>query len=282
MNVLSLFDGISCGMVALDDVGIRVDRYYASEIDRYAEAVSAANYPQIIRLGDIRSIDYGVLPEIDLVIGGSPCQGFSTMANIRGAANGLRDDRSGLFYNYVDALRRLRPKYFLLENVVMKREWQDIISSELGVSPIMIDAAKISPTRRRRLYWTNIPVGELQRSPVSFDDIVQDENDWLDDVDAIPLVSKVKRFTGNRIIEIGKKNKIPCLTTHGYKRISYSIVLVKHEERYRFLSHGEAELAHGLPVGYTNHVSSAQRQKCIGNGWVVQVISHIFRGIKVE
>lgn len=154
MKVLSLFDGISCGRVALERAGIPVEKYYSSEIDKYAMQVSAKNYPDIIQLGDCTKIDFTQYAgEVDLVIGGSPCQGFS----FAGKQLNFDDPRSKLFFEFVRAVREIKPKYFLLENVKMKKEYQDVISEQLGVKPIEINSALVSAQNRRRLYWTNIP-----------------------------------------------------------------------------------------------------------------------------
>ena len=151
-RVLSLFDGISCGRIALDRAGVEYKEYYASEIDKYATEVSQRNYPDTIRLGDITRLNGFKLPEIDLVIGGSPCQSFS-----RAGDNSGFDGKSGLFYEYLRVLREVNPKWFLLENVVMKKEWENHISDLLGVAPVMIDSTMFSAQKRQRLYWTNIP-----------------------------------------------------------------------------------------------------------------------------
>ena len=153
MNVLSLFNGYSGAKMALDVLGIKVDKYYSSETDKYTNKVTQALYPDTIHLGDIRKIDTYSLPVIDLLIGGSPCQGFS----FAGKQLNFDDPRSKLFFNYIDILGRVVPKYFLLENVKMKKEYQDIISQYLGVHPIEINSAFVSAQNRKRLYWTNIP-----------------------------------------------------------------------------------------------------------------------------
>lgn len=154
MNVLSLFDGISCGRIALDRAGINVKNYYASEIDKYAIRISKKNYPDIYHLGCIKSLNGKDLPKIDLLIGGSPCQGFS----FAGKQLNFNDERSNLFFEFVRLLEECRPKYFLLENVKMKKEYQDVITKYLGVEPIEINSALVSAQNRKRLYWTNIPV----------------------------------------------------------------------------------------------------------------------------
>jgi DNA (cytosine-5)-methyltransferase 3A len=153
MNVLSLFDGMSCGRIALERLGIKVDNYYASEIDKYAMKVSAANYPDIIQVGDITKLDLSTLPKIDLIMGGSPCQGFS----VAGKGLAFDDPRSALFFEFVRCVSELKPKYFLLENVRMKKEYLDVISEYMGVEPIMINSALVSAQNRVRFYWTNIP-----------------------------------------------------------------------------------------------------------------------------
>jgi len=153
MNVLSLFDGMSCGRIALDRLGIKVDNYYASEIDKYAIKVSEANYPDIIQVGDVTQLDTSTLPKIDLIMGGSPCQGFS----FAGKQLAFDDPRSALFFEFVRCVKELKPKYFLLENVRMKKEYLDVISEYMGVEPIMINSALVSAQNRVRYYWTNIP-----------------------------------------------------------------------------------------------------------------------------
>jgi DNA-cytosine methyltransferase len=161
MNVLSLFDGMSCGRIALDRVGIPVEKYYASEIDKHAMKVAKANWPEIIHVGDVRrSWEWeSRLPKIDLLIGGSPCQGFS----MAGKRLNFNDKRSALFFKYLGILRRLREKNpeikFLLENVLMDRESEGVITTLLGAMPILINSSLVSAQNRERLYWTNIGPG---------------------------------------------------------------------------------------------------------------------------
>ena len=153
INVLSLFDGLSCGNIALEKAGIKVNNYYASEIDKWAIQIANKNYPNIIQLGDVTKFDETQLPKIDLLIGGSPCQGFS----FAGKQLNFDDPRSKLFFVYVYMLKQLKPKYFLLENVRMSKQSQDVISEHLGVQPIKINSSLVSAQNRVRLYWTNIP-----------------------------------------------------------------------------------------------------------------------------
>jgi len=154
MKVMSLFDGMSCGQIALKKLGAKVDTYYASEIDKYAIKVAKENFPNIVHLGDVTTIDGNKFNnQIDLLIGGSPCQGFSKSGN----RLNFDDPRSKLFFEFVRILRQCKPKYFMLENVVMNKESRDIISEYLGVEPIEINSNLVSAQSRRRLYWTNIP-----------------------------------------------------------------------------------------------------------------------------
>lgn len=153
LNILSLFDGMSCGQLALNKIGIKYNNYYASEIDKHAIKVTQSNFPNTVQLGDVTKIDFKLLPKIDLLLAGSPCQGFS----FAGKQLNFDDPRSSLFFEFVRAINECKPTYFLLENVRMKKEYQDIISGYLGVEPIEINSALVSAQNRKRLYWTNIP-----------------------------------------------------------------------------------------------------------------------------
>lgn len=171
INVLSLFDGMSCGRIALERAGIKVNNYYASEIDKYAIQVAKHNYPNMQHIGDVTQVKSTQLPKIDLCIGGSPCQGFS----FAGKQLNFDDPRSKLFFEFVRLKNELNPKYFLLENVKMKKEYQDIISSYLGVEPIMINSNLVSAQNRVRYYWTNIPIKGLPNDKaILLKDITED------------------------------------------------------------------------------------------------------------
>ena len=185
MRVLSLFDGISCGQVALERAGIPVEVYYASEIDKYAIQITQKNYPDTIQLGDINNIDFTeFIGKVDLLIGGSPCQDLSISKNNR---QGLLGSRSGLFYKYVEALETIKPKYFLLENVAsMKKEDKDTITSILGVEPILINSALVSAQQRKRLYWTNIPnITQPQDKGILLRDILESGLPYLEKAEAL-------------------------------------------------------------------------------------------------
>ena len=174
MNVLSLFDGMSCGQLALQRAGIKVDNYYACEIDKYAIQVTQKNFPNTIQLGDVTTANYYFDKGIDLLMGGSPCQGFS----FAGGQLAFDDPRSKLFFEFVRIKEELQPKYFLLENVKMKQEFQDVITKYMGVEPIEINSSLFSAQNRRRLYWTNIPVDmDIKDKGLVLKDILQTDHD---------------------------------------------------------------------------------------------------------
>ena len=174
MNVLSLFDGMSCGRIALERLGVKVDNYYASEIDKYAIKVSQANYPDIIQVGDICNLNPEDFKDIDLILAGSPCQGFS----FAGKQLAFDDQRSALFFEFIRLLKAIKPKYFLLENVRMKKEFLDVISKYMGVTPIFINSALVSAQSRQRYYWTNIPgIEQPEDRGIVLRDILETEPD---------------------------------------------------------------------------------------------------------
>ena len=283
MKVLSLFDGISCGMVALERAGIPVDTYYASEIDKNAIAISQKNYPNIIRLGDVTKWRDWDIPwaDIDLLIGGSPCQGFS----FAGKQLNFNDTRSKLFFEFVDILNHIRKQNpnvkFLLENVKMKAEWRDVISGYLGVKPIRINSSLVSAARRDRLYWANFDVEMPDDKGITFDDINQHSTDWLSDT----YIDKVSKWKAQQdpitnTTFIGTNSKLPCLTARGYNQSHSGMILISDGNKYRYLTNNEGELAMTLPVDYTAGITDRERARCIGNGWTVDVIAHIFNGLK--
>jgi len=256
MNVLSLFDGMSCGRIALERAGIKVDKYFAAEIDKYAIRIAKKNYPDTIHLGDVQEIMY---PEtfdghkIDLVIGGSPCQGFS----FAGKNLNFDDPRSKLFFEYARLVKECNPKYFLLENVRMKQESQDVITEILGVEPVVINSDLFTQQNRERLYWTNIKINALPTRP-----------DW-----------KGQYYQWRRTYFRENKSGVsPCLTanmgTGGHN------VPLKSKNLDDKLTPVECEQLQTVPKNYTEGVSNTQRYKMLGNGWTVDVISHIFKGLQ--
>ena len=214
MKVLSLFDGISCGRLALERAGILVEKYYASEIDKYAIAVAQKNYPDTIQIGDINTVHFTDFMDVDLIIGGSPCQDLSIAKQNR---EGLRGARSGLFWRYVDALATIRPKYFLLENVAsMRNEDRDAITATLKkIYPetecIMINSALVSAQQRKRYYWTNWHVEQPQDKGILLKDILE-SGQVIRDGKSHAVISSVGRTTER---EYFKKNQgelvaVPC------------------------------------------------------------------------
>jgi len=318
MIILSLFDGMSCGRIALDRAGIKVDKYYASEIDKYAQIVSAANYPDIIRLGDVTNWREWNIEKPDMIIGGSPCQGFS----FAGKQLNFDDPRSKLFFVMADIIKHYKPKYFLLENVVMKKEYQAVISEHMGCDPIMINSALVSAQNRKRLYWTNIPnVMQPEDKGILLRDIIEDaetekEKSYCIDANYYKGASKkqyekkkrrqlvVCGASRGRNIVYGKRKDekgAKCIQrlevradekTNTLTSVEKDNVLIlagyadgiKGIEQpgltWRKLTPLECERLQTVPDNYTAHVSDTQRYKMLGNGWTVDVIAHIFRGLK--
>ena len=277
IRVLSLFDGMSCGQIALDRIGIEVDDYYASEIDKYAMAVTKSNFPDTIHVGDITKLDHKDFTDIDLLFGGSPCQSFSNVGDGTGF-----DGKSGLFYDFVRLLKEVKPKYFLLENVRMKQEWEDVITKELGVKPIKINSKLVSAQNRPRLYWTNIPgVEQPDDKGIVIEDVITPTFNgthpgYLD-----------KYFGSKQKIDLVKKydSKASCLTATMYKGQVSSFCKNDSNDTYRY-SPEDCEILQTVPVGYTNAelngkaISKTQRYRMLGNGWTVDVIAHIFENLK--
>jgi len=273
INVLSLFDGMSCGQIALDKLGVPVKGYYASEIDKYAMQVTLNNYPNTVHLGGVENVTFFGLPKIDLLIGGSPCQSFSVAGNGKGF-----DGKSGLFWEYVRVLKELKPKFFMLENVVMKQEWEDIISDALGVKPIKINSKLVSAQSRPRLYWTNIPVGVLENKDINLSDVLEDNADVkykLSDA-KIDRVLNTKRGKG---FFYNKTHKHTGTLISGYYKQPTDGIYIDLGFKRR-LTPTECEKLQTVPLNYTDCVSDSQRYKMLGNGWTVDVIAHIFKNLK--
>jgi DNA-cytosine methyltransferase len=283
INVLSLFDGMSCGQIALNKLGVKYDNYYASEIDKFAIAITKKNYPNTIHLGDVRDVKGSDLPKIDLLFGGSPCQSFSNAGNGKGF-----EGSSGIFWEYVRVLREVKPKYFMLENVKMKKEWQDIITKELGVEPIAINSSLFSGQNRPRLYWTNIPGVEIPEDKgIVLKDILEDDN----------LVDKQHLMTPKAMaymdgLRNGKQRwqyhknpldgKAACIVASFYKLSGLGVLDYRTLGKpCRRLTPVECERLQTVPDNYTESASRTQRYKMIGNGWTVDVIAHIFSYMKL-
>ena len=276
-NVLSIFDGMSCGRIALERAGIKANNYFASEIDKEAIKVTMKNYPNTIQLGSIVELKGNDLPKIDLLFGGSPCQSFSSFGNGRGF-----DGKSGLFWEYVRVLNEIRETnpdvLFLLENVNMKKEWRDIISKELGVEPISFNSNLVSAQNRDRLYWANIKFELPKDKNILFSDVLE----------KLPFREIPKCFYKNwgdkMRIDKGlnwvKNDKSNCLTTKNCHTNQY--LLNEDKTLCRLLTVNEFEKLQTVPLNYTDSVSNTERFKMLGNGWTVDVIAHIFSFLKEE
>jgi len=283
MKVLSLFDGISCGRVALERAGINVEKYYSSEIEPSAITITNSNYPDTIQIGDITKLN-GSDYDVDIVIGGSPCQGFSS------AGKGLNfsDPRSMLFFEYVRVLNECSPKYFLLENVRMKQEYQDIISSQLGVRPIEINSSLVSGGLRRRSYWTNIPnVTQPEDKNIKLNDVLDGAYSDREKSFCIDAMygkgSNLRRYLhrGSRQIVFTDKEFMNRVTVNKPHIDDTNAIGNGNRDKWRLLTVEEAEKIQTLPIGYTNvdGISKYNRFHGIGNGWTVDVIAHIFKGL---
>lgn len=288
MNVLSLFDGISCGQVALEKAKVPIENYYASEIDKAAIKVTQNNYPKTIQLGDINQINFKqFIDKIDLIIGGSPCQDLSIAKQDRKGLNGAR---SGLFFKFVEALRVIKPKYFLLENnASMSDENKNKISEILGLQPILIDSADFSAQTRKRLYWTNI----------AFVPIFLKNNLVIKDILDLDANRKVYCFEKHKdTIKYNQDGVKWDCSGKGYYSQQYRARYIytkmntipasradknniyKGGYNYYKITPLEAERLQTLPDSYTSCISSkTKRINLCGNGWTVDVIAHIFKGL---
>lgn len=284
MNVLSLFDGMSCGQIALAKAGIKVNKYYAAEVDKYAIQVTQNNYPGTIQLGDVTKwrewdLDW---PGINLLIGGSPCQGFS----FAGQQLAFDDPRSALFFVYVDILNHIKSVnpgvIFMLENVKMKQCFMDVISSQLGVSPVFINSDLVSAQSRRRMYWASWEFSAPSDLGISLNNILQDgfESNRLKSYCIDANYSKGANFkryffrASRQIVFKGgliDKSDMTEQTANQYMR-DCGI-------EWRILTPGECEALQTVPHGYTKALPDRERYRVLGNGWTVDVIVHIFKSL---
>lgn len=272
LKVLSLFDGISCGQIALERAGFIIDEYFASEIKPHAIKCTKHNYPNTKHIGsviDVKAID---LPKIDLLIGGSPCKGISRLNKNQ---EGLEHSESRLFWEYVRLLNELKPKYFLLENTHGNKEATNIITETLGVKPISINSKLVSAQNRPRYYWTNISGVEKPK------DKGITTKDVFDYSGELAHKSRVKWLTNESGIKSVAKgytrvNPFPksgCLTANGHKKWNENYLL--KDGVYLYLSKNEIEKLQTLPIGYTDCINYDDAYDCIGDGWTVDIIAHI-------
>ena len=286
MNVLSLFDGMSCGQLALNRAGIKYENYYACEIKKTAIKVTQSHFPNTIQLGDVTKLDLSSLPKIDLLMGGSPCQDFSFL-KVKG--KGLQGDKSKLFYEYLRILKELKPKYFLLENVRMKKESEEQLNQYLGVKGLHINSELVSYQKRPRIYWTNIPnVSVLKDRNINFQDYKETNYDICKPYKLKSTPSRIRMWNNgdSRIghlkvcANITHSNKVYCLTRKQDR--SPNSGLVEFNNFCRFLTRRELEQAQTVPIGYTDCVSYNQAQDLLGDGWTIDIITHILEGVKKD
>lgn len=286
MKVLSLFDGISCGMVALERAGIPVERYVAYEIEPNAIKISKKNYPNIEQCGDVTTADFTRYRGFDLLIGGSPCQSLSiARADIRTNLKG----KSKLFFQFIRALKQAQPKYFLFENVAsMNNETRETINSLLGCEPYLINSNCFVAQDRPRLYWTNIPVdiANLKECDLALRDIMEsvvDEGYFYDyplrNIDMTRKICAMMEFKCNEMHKriFNPNFKVHTLTACAGGNLQKKVMV---NGRARKLTPLEYERLQGLPDNYTEGIAKTHRYNTLGNGWTVDVIAYILRGIK--
>lgn len=286
MKVLSLFDGISCGRIALERAGIPVEAYHASEIEKNAIKVSQRAYPDIVQIGDVTKVSGYDYQDFDMLIGGSPCTDLSVYKLDRGERDGLEGKQSSLFFQYERIFKEMKPKYFLLENVPMAQEWQDVITDILGVEPIRINSNLVSAADRKRLYWTNIPgIEQPEDKGIILRDIAQPaetvaDKYWYDK----PFVyngddKKVQctiDISGHRNMKEvynlnGKSNTLLADGAGGNRQKN-----LYQDGRCRKMTPLEYERCQTIPDNYSDCISDSARYSAIGNGWTVDIIAHIF------
>ena len=311
MNVLSLFDGHSTGYLALQRAGIKFDKYFASEIAPDPIKISEKHFPDIIRLGDVTKVRASDLPKIDLLIGGSPCQGFSRA----GKCLNFDDPRSKLFFEYVRILNEIRainPEVkFFLENVKMKKEWIQVISESVGAEPIDLNSKLVAPQNRERIYWTNIPLLPYEITDPPLSSILEDvdttgfiEKDGLLFDPRIPESNRELVSVVNGEVRIKQSTKLGYIVPNDYDGVNLSFpgsksrrgrvirrkascvtctdrILVYYKGIFRYFTITELERLQTLPDGYTDvpGISESDRKEAIGNCWTTDVITLFFRGL---
>lgn len=303
MKFLSLFDGISCGRVAIERVGLPVSEYHAWEINENAIQISRNNYPDIKRHGDVTTTDFSKYCGCDLLMGGSPCQGFSSS----GKGLNFDDPRSRLFFEFIRAIKEAEPRYFLLENVNMRAAWRDTITEYIGVEPILINSALVSAQNRERLYWTNIPgVTQPPDKGVNLEEILEDTCSTHPEYAGQPLHKATiigrrldergvrqdynKDISTTQCLEVRRTNtsKSNCLTTVDKDNVLTPLPPGRYPDAFkrglpfRYYTTREYERLQTLPDGYTAGVPDSAARNALGNAWTVDVIAWILSHIPKE
>jgi site-specific DNA-cytosine methylase len=275
MNVLSLFDGIGTGKFILDCLKIE-NKYYFSEIDKNCVELVSSKYHDAINVGDVTKIDYSKFPRIDLLLGGSPCQGFS----FSGKHKGFVDDRSILFFEFLRAFIVLKPRYFMLENVNMKTDYVNKISDYIGLRPIVLCSSSISAIRRKRLYWTNIPFYGLRGTPKKIVEILNSSVFFKDITNKyIEIKEDTSYWKKTRANTISLEGQAFSLTTNCMSMGNNGFSIIKCKNKYYSLSIQALEILSGYPENYTFGYSDAIRANMIGNAWQVDVVKQILSGV---
>lgn len=314
INVLSLCDGMSCGHIALDKAGIKVNKYFAAEIKKIAIKVTKENYPGTIHIGDVNKVTYkdGVLytengdykTDIDIVMFGSPCQTFSIACKTELRIGLDNDEKSGLFKQCYRILKEVNPKYFFMENVAsMKKDDRDFISESMGVEPYLVNADKVSPALRKRYYWTNISVNEdIEPINVALNDILTDGWSNRDKARCLAVADS-------------NPNSTPCKMFHRYSSTGFTTLIFKNQEHYqkcvdeyirlsggkrkikaselddytghtfdgvRYMNQEELERCQCVPSGYTQCLTRNEAANVLGDGWNINVITYFFKNLKFD
>lgn len=307
MNVLSLFDGMSCGQIALNELGMFPDKYYACEIDKFAIAQTKLNFPDTVCLGDVTKLDVSKLEKIDLLIGGSPCQSFSFAGKMEGMTTEDNEEittldrylelkekgfkfagQSYLFWEYVRILKEVRKVnpnvLFLLENVRMLSKWEDVINRALGVKGVHINSSLVSAQVRKRIYWTNIAdIPQPEDKGIFLRDILQSEvpeKYYLSDKMITFLTMHADKM-GSKIRIRGGDDKSNCVTVSSLTYMNLTSCYIEvPKRRLRRITPTEAARLQTIPNWYKWECSDTQQYRMLGNGWTVAVIYHIFSFIK--
>lgn len=293
MVVLSLFDGMSCGRIALDRVGITPSKYFASEIDKNAIKVSKDNWRDITYIGDVTKVSYenGILhtengdfeTKIDLLIGGSPCQDFSSLKALAGnGVQGLLGEKSGLFYEYLRIKKEIGKCDWLLENVKMKGDSKKELDGFIGSVGVLINSSLVSYQKRARYYWSSLPLFLPKDKNINFQNYKQNIN--LDEYIVNKTKSRIKMWSDGEgrnsqgaCANVTSLDKIYCLTTKQDRCPNSG--LVAYKDFCRYLTRAELEGAQTVPLGYTKCLSYGQASAVLGNGWTIDVIAHIFKSL---
>ena len=296
--VLSLFDGIGGGRIALERAGIKVDKYFASEIKKQAIKCATTNWNDIIEIGDVTKVKYEgnklyndqgeVIYEghIDLLIGGSPCQDFSYASMVNGGSYGLQGTKSKLFYEYLRLKNEIKPTYFFLENVKMKQSSERQLNHYMGVEGLHINSNLVSFQNRNRIYWTNIPNASVPEDRhIDFQDYIDTDIDRLNQAKCNRTAYRERMWNNG----MGGKGLLYCSNVTNAHKVntvtrkqdrSPNSGLIEYDGFCRMLTRRELEDAQTLPHGYTDCLSYNQAQDVIGDGWTIDVIAHLFKGLK--